>query len=129
MTLFRTYHIPYNAYAGDDGFYAVNYDDLIGSVRDEANEYLDKKVAEMKKLGVEKVTRGQQRRICRRRDYRVGEKDPGRFDRYVFAWALGSEALCTRQCDRERGAPYEQSSADCAGQLISAPKRGGNGDV
>jgi nucleotide-binding universal stress UspA family protein len=56
VTLFRTYHIPYNAYAGDDGFYAVNYDDLIGSVRDEANEYLDKKVAEMKQLGVEKVT-------------------------------------------------------------------------
>ena len=55
VTLFRAYHIPYNAYAGDDGLYAVNYDDLIGSVRDEANEYLDRKVAKMKKLGVEKV--------------------------------------------------------------------------
>ena len=56
VVLFRAYHIPYNAYAGDDGYYAVNYDELIASVRDEATEYLDKKVAEMKKLGVAKVS-------------------------------------------------------------------------
>ncbi len=56
VVLFRAYHIPYNAYAGDDGYSAVNYDDLIASVRDEANEYLEKKVAEVKKLGVEKVS-------------------------------------------------------------------------
>ncbi|HWH77658.1 MAG TPA: universal stress protein [Candidatus Binatus sp.] len=56
VVLFRTYHIPYNAYAGDDGYYAVNYDELISSVRDEAKEYLEKKVAEVKKLGVEKVS-------------------------------------------------------------------------
>jgi len=56
VELFRAYHIPYNAYAADDGYYAVNYDELIASVRDEAKEYLDKKVAEVKKLGVTKVT-------------------------------------------------------------------------
>jgi nucleotide-binding universal stress UspA family protein len=55
VLLFRAYHIPYNAYAGDDGYYAVNYDDLIAGVRDEAKEYLEKKVAEVKKLGVEKI--------------------------------------------------------------------------
>jgi nucleotide-binding universal stress UspA family protein len=55
VVLFRAFHIPYNAYAGDDG-YMVNYDELIASVRDESNEYLDKKVAELKKLGVAKVT-------------------------------------------------------------------------
>lgn len=55
VVLFRAYHIPYNAYAGDDG-YMVNYDELIAGVRDEANEYLAKKVAEVKKLGVEKVS-------------------------------------------------------------------------
>jgi len=55
IVLFRAYHIPYNAYAGDDG-YMVNYDELISSVRDEANEYLEKKVAEVKKLGVTKVS-------------------------------------------------------------------------
>ena len=55
VVLFRAYHIPYNAYAGDDGFYAVNYDELIAGVRDEANEYLDKK-----------SSRGQEARAWRR---------------------------------------------------------------
>jgi len=55
VVLFRAFHIPYNAYAGDDS-YTVNYDELIASVRDESNEYLEKKVAEVKKLGVAKVT-------------------------------------------------------------------------
>ena len=66
VLLFRAYHIPYNAYAGDDGYYAVNYDDLITGVRDEANAYLAKKVAEIKKLGIEKVTLNERRRFCRR---------------------------------------------------------------
>jgi len=56
VTLFRAYHIPYNAYAGNEGLYAVDYDALISSVRDEANEYLEKKAAEVKKLGVEKIS-------------------------------------------------------------------------
>jgi nucleotide-binding universal stress UspA family protein len=56
VVLVRAYHIPYNAYAGEDGFYAVNYDDLLGSVRDEAKEYLDKQMAEVKKLGVARVS-------------------------------------------------------------------------
>jgi nucleotide-binding universal stress UspA family protein len=55
VLLFRTYHVPYSAYGGNDGYYAVNYDELITSVRDEANEYLAKTVADVKKLGVEKV--------------------------------------------------------------------------
>ncbi|HSQ12283.1 MAG TPA: universal stress protein [Candidatus Deferrimicrobium sp.] len=55
VVLFRAYHMPYNAYGGDDG-YMVNYDELIDSVRDEAKEYLDKKVAEVTKLGVAKVS-------------------------------------------------------------------------
>jgi nucleotide-binding universal stress UspA family protein len=56
VTLFRAYHIPYNAYAGDEGLYAVNYDELLAGVRDEANEYLEKKAADVRKLGVEKVS-------------------------------------------------------------------------
>jgi len=55
--LFRAYHIPYNAYSGDEGFYAAgSYDELVASVRDEAKEYLDKKAAELKERGVAKVT-------------------------------------------------------------------------
>ncbi len=56
IELFRAYHIPYKVYAGDEGFYAGNYDELLTSVRDEANEYLEKKAAELKKAGVGKVT-------------------------------------------------------------------------
>jgi nucleotide-binding universal stress UspA family protein len=56
VVLFRAYHITYNTYAGDDDYYGVNYDELIAGVRDEANEYLEKKVAEVKKLGVAKVS-------------------------------------------------------------------------
>jgi nucleotide-binding universal stress UspA family protein len=56
VLLFRAYHIPYNAYAANDGLYAVNYDDLIPAVCDEANDYLEKKAAELKKLGVANVS-------------------------------------------------------------------------
>ena len=56
VELFRAYHIPYNALAGDDGFYVGNYEALIAGVREEASEYLDKKVTEVKKLGVAKVS-------------------------------------------------------------------------
>jgi len=55
VVLFRAYHIPYSAYAADDGGYVVNYAELIDGVREEATEYLNKKVGEMKNLGVAKV--------------------------------------------------------------------------
>jgi len=55
VELFRAYHIPYNVYAGDEGFYAVNYDELLTGERDEAKDYLDKKAGELKRLGVAKV--------------------------------------------------------------------------
>jgi nucleotide-binding universal stress UspA family protein len=56
VILFRSYHVPYNTYVGDESFSAANYDELIGSVRDAANKYLNKKTAEVKKLGVERVS-------------------------------------------------------------------------
>ncbi len=57
VVLFRAYHIPYTPYANNESFYAgVSFSELIASARDEANEYLEKKVAELKKLGVKKVT-------------------------------------------------------------------------
>jgi nucleotide-binding universal stress UspA family protein len=56
VELFRAYHIPYNVYAGDEGFYAGNYDELLASVRDEAKEYVERKAGELKTLGVAKVT-------------------------------------------------------------------------
>ena len=54
VVLFRAYHIPYNVY-GDDWGFSGSYEDLVTGVRDEAREYLEKKVTEVKKLGVRKV--------------------------------------------------------------------------
>lgn len=55
IELFRTYHVPYNVYSGDEGLYAVNYEELLAGLRDEAVEYLEKKAADLKRLGVAKV--------------------------------------------------------------------------
>jgi nucleotide-binding universal stress UspA family protein len=56
VVLFRAYSIPYGAYAGDDGYSAINIDEVLAGERDEAVEYLEKKVDELKRLGIEKVS-------------------------------------------------------------------------
>ena len=57
VILFRAYNIPYSSYAGGgDDYYAIDFNELIPAVRDEAQNYLEKKTAELKKLGVEKVS-------------------------------------------------------------------------
>ena len=58
IVLFRAYNIPYSAYGdgGGDGYYAVDFNELIGAMKDEAQKYLEKKTVELKKLGVEKVS-------------------------------------------------------------------------
>ncbi len=56
VVLFRAYHISYTPYANNEAYYVgVNSSELIASARDEANEYLEKKTAEVKNLGVKKV--------------------------------------------------------------------------
>jgi nucleotide-binding universal stress UspA family protein len=52
VVLFRAYNLPYSVYGSADGYSAINFDELIEEVRDEAREYLEKKIAELKKLGV-----------------------------------------------------------------------------
>ena len=56
VLLCRVYHIPYTAFGADEGFVALEYDKLIAGVRDEANEYLEKKAVELRGLGVKNVT-------------------------------------------------------------------------
>ena len=56
VVLFRAYHLSTYAYAGDETYSGFDYDELIASVRDDATQYLEKKAAEVKKLGVEKVS-------------------------------------------------------------------------
>ena len=96
VVLFRAYHMPYNAYGGDDG-YMVNYDELIDSVRDEAKEYLDKQVAEVKKLGVARVSALSKEGIAGDEDHRSRAQDPGGLIAMcshgrsgVERWVLGS---------------------------------------
>jgi nucleotide-binding universal stress UspA family protein len=56
VVLFRAYSIPYGAYAGDDGYSGINVEEVLAVERDEAIEYLEKKVGELKRLGIDKVS-------------------------------------------------------------------------
>jgi nucleotide-binding universal stress UspA family protein len=54
--LFRAYANLYGAFGGGSGYYAVNLDELNASVRDEARNYLEEKMAELEKQGVEEAS-------------------------------------------------------------------------
>jgi nucleotide-binding universal stress UspA family protein len=56
VVLFRAYSIPYNAYASAEGYAAIDYEDLLTSLREEAVSYLETKVEAVKKMGVDKVS-------------------------------------------------------------------------
>jgi nucleotide-binding universal stress UspA family protein len=97
VILFRAYHIPYYAYAGDETSFGVDYDELIMGVRDEATEYLQRKATEVKKLGVETVTFVTEEGFAADKIIALGRKSPdnliamcshGRTG--VKRWVLGS---------------------------------------
>jgi nucleotide-binding universal stress UspA family protein len=54
--LFRAYSNPYSAFVSGGGPYAVNVNELLASVRDEARNYLEEKMAELRKEGVEEIS-------------------------------------------------------------------------
>jgi len=56
VVLFRAYNIPANTYAGVEDYYAVNYEQIRSEIKSEAQDYLDKKVQELKRKGVESVS-------------------------------------------------------------------------
>jgi len=56
VVLFRAYNLPYSAYAGGEGYYAVNYNELLTAMRDEAVDYLKKKAEAVKKMGIADVS-------------------------------------------------------------------------
>jgi nucleotide-binding universal stress UspA family protein len=98
VLLFRAYHIPSYAYAGDEG-YAVNYEELVSGVRDEAKEYLKKKVAEVKKLGVEAVSFSTKEGFAGDEIIDIGRNTPGSLMAMcshgrsgMRRWVLGSVA-------------------------------------
>jgi nucleotide-binding universal stress UspA family protein len=55
VLLFRAYNLPATAYAGVDGYYVPDLDKLMPELREEARDYLGKKSAELKTLGVQEV--------------------------------------------------------------------------
>jgi nucleotide-binding universal stress UspA family protein len=98
VQLFRAYHIPSHAYAADEG-YAVNYDELVSGVRDEASEYIKKKLAEVKKLGVEKVSFSTKEGFAGDEIINIGRNTPGSLIAMcshgrsgMKRWVLGSVA-------------------------------------
>lgn len=56
IVLFRAYNIPYSAYGGGDGYYAIDFTELTDAMKDEAQTYLEKKRAELKGQGFEKIS-------------------------------------------------------------------------
>jgi nucleotide-binding universal stress UspA family protein len=52
---FRAYSKPYSPFISDGG-YAVNLDELMASVRDEARKYLEEKMAELGNQGVDEIS-------------------------------------------------------------------------
>ncbi|MGH7848165.1 MAG: universal stress protein [Candidatus Binatia bacterium] len=56
VLLLRAYQIPASTYAGVEDYYGVNYEDIRAALRDEAQGYLENKVGELKRKGIEKVS-------------------------------------------------------------------------
>jgi nucleotide-binding universal stress UspA family protein len=54
--LFRAYTNPYRPFVGGAGAYTVNLEKLLASVRDQARTYLEEKMAELRKQGVEQIS-------------------------------------------------------------------------
>ncbi len=55
VVLFRAYNIPYNAYGTGEGYYAIDYEELLRAMKEEAVDYLEKKTEAVKKLGLDNV--------------------------------------------------------------------------
>jgi nucleotide-binding universal stress UspA family protein len=56
VILLRAYSMPYNAYASGEGYYAINYEEIITAMRDETVAYLENKTAALKTLGVARIS-------------------------------------------------------------------------
>jgi nucleotide-binding universal stress UspA family protein len=56
VVLFRAYNLPTSAYTDDEGYYEINYDEMLTAMRDEAVDYLEKKTEAVKKMGIANVS-------------------------------------------------------------------------
>jgi len=80
MSLFRAYNIPYTAYADTEGYYAVDYEELLATIRDEAVAYLEKETEAMKKMGVDKGSYIAKEGFAADEIISLGRKNPGQSD-------------------------------------------------
>ena len=74
-------------------------------MRDEAAEYLDKKAADLKRLGVAKVTCVTKEGFAADEIILLGRKTAGQLDRDVFARAIRRQTLGVGECRGNGGAP------------------------
>ena len=106
--LFRAYSNPYSPFISGGGHYAVNLEELMASVRDESRNYLEEKMAELGKQGVDEMSYLLQEGVAPDEIVSVGSHTPeslivmcshGRSG--VKRWVLGSvtEAV-VRHSDR-----------------------------
>ncbi|HEX6436217.1 MAG TPA: universal stress protein [Candidatus Binatia bacterium] len=56
VILLRAYQVPMNTYAGMEDSYPIDYAKIGGALKDEAQSYLEGKVAELKRNGIEKLS-------------------------------------------------------------------------
>jgi nucleotide-binding universal stress UspA family protein len=95
--LIRVYSNPYSGFISGGGHYAVNVDELMKDIRDQARNYLEAKMAELRKRGVEQVSYLLQEGIAADEIVSIAEQTPkslivmcshGRSG--VKRWVLGS---------------------------------------
>ena len=97
VMLFRAYHIPTAIYQGDAVMSGEAYTDMLNALREEAAGYLDSKAAELRKLGVNRVSSLAQEGFAADEIIDLGKKKPaaliamGSHGRSgVKRWLLGS---------------------------------------
>ncbi len=99
LFLIRIVEKPYGAFVSGGGYYAGNVDELMNDIRDRARDYLEAKLAELKKSGVEQTSYLLQEGIAADEIVSVGDQTPeslivmsshGRSG--VKRWLLGSVA-------------------------------------
>jgi nucleotide-binding universal stress UspA family protein len=56
IVLVRAFHVPPAIYAGGEGYYAINYEAVRDQLKDEARSYLERKVDELRRQGIESVS-------------------------------------------------------------------------
>ena len=97
VVLFRGYSAPYSVYGYGYGYYAIDVEKITAEMRNDADGYLEKKAAEIKKLGVAKIFCVSKEGISADEIIKVAREAPaslitmcshGRSG--VLRWALGS---------------------------------------